>query len=265
MPHTADGLYYETHGSQDAPCVLLSSGLGGATGFWAPQMPTLKDYRVILYDHRGTNRSVRTLTDPHSVDAMAADIASVMDAVGAKSAHIVGHAAGGLAGLALALKRPRRVASLTVINGWSRPDPHIARCFAARVALLKNSGRAAFVRAQAIFLYPATWISENDARLAADEAHALTSFPAKDVALARIAALLAFDIDARLPKITCPVLVAASADDMLVPSHCSERLAQRLPNSTLEMAPWGGHAFTVTAAEAFNDRLRAFLRAHARA
>ena len=60
--------------------------------------------------------------------------------------------------------------------------------------------------------------------------------------LARIEALLAFDIDAKLPKITAPVLVSASADDMLVPVTCSQRLAERLPNATLDITPWGGHA-----------------------
>ena len=55
------------------------------------------------------------------------------------------------------------------------------------------------------------------------------------------------------------VLVSASADDMLVPVLCSERLAKGLANATLDVAPWGGHAFTVTAASAFNERLVAFL------
>ena len=64
--------------------------------------------------------------------------------------------------------------------------------------------------------------------------------------LARIEALLAFDIDAKLPKITAPVLVSASADDMLVPVTCSKRLAERLPNATLDITPWGGHAMSVT-------------------
>ena len=77
--------------------------------------------------------------------------------------------------------------------------------------------------------------------------------------LARIGALLAFDIDDRLDDITAPVLVSASADDMLVPSLCSERLAERLPNATLDIVPWGGHGFTVTAPDAFNSRLVAFL------
>jgi aminoacrylate hydrolase len=258
---TADGLWYDLiPGPKGAETILLSSGLGGSASFWVPQMDVLqRRFNVLLYDHRGTGRSVRELTDPHSVDAMAADMRIVMDAAKTKTAHIMGHAAGGLAGLALALKSPKRVGKLVVVNGWSRPDPHVARCFEARIALLKKSGKRAYVRAQPIFLYPAPWISENTARLDAEEEHMVKGFPSVDVMLARIEALLAFDVDAKLPKIAAPVLVSASADDMLVPVTCSKRLAERLPNATLDITPWGGHAMSVTDPDTFNATLMAFL------
>jgi aminoacrylate hydrolase len=258
---TADGLWYELiPGPRSAPTILLSAGLGGSANFWAPQMAALTaSFNVLLYDHRGTGRSVRTLTEPHSVDAMAADMRSVMDAAKVRTAHVMGHAAGGLAGLMLALKSPRRVGKLVVVNGWSRPDPHIARCFEARIALLKKSGKRAYVRAQPIFLYPAPWISENAARLDAEEDHMVKGFPTTDVMLARIEALLAFDMDAKLPKIAAPVLVMASGDDMLAPVTCSQRLAERLPNATLDITPWGGHAMSVTEPQVFNATLMAFL------
>ena len=209
--HTADGLWYDlVPGPKGAETILLSAGLGGSANFWAPQMAALTArFNVLLYDHRGTGRSVRTLTEPHSVDAMAADMRSVMDAAKVKTAHVMGHAAGGLAGLVLALKSPKRVGKLVVVNGWSRPDPHIARCFEARIALLKKSGKRAYVRAQPLFLYPASWISENTAQIEAEEEHMVKGFPSTDVMLARIEALLAFDIDAKLPKIAAPVLVIA--------------------------------------------------------
>lgn len=257
-PGTVDGLHYEVHGAGDET-VVLSAGLGGSGAFFAPQMDALTArYRVVLYDQRGTGRSDRALPSPYAVSHMADDIARVIEAVGGP-AHVVGHAAGGLAGLQLALDRPDLLRSLTVINGWSRPDPHIARCFRTRIRLLNDSGPEAYVHAQPLFLYPANWISENAERLAAEEHHHLAGFQGRDNMLARINALLAFDIDDRLPDIATRVLVSASADDMLVPSLCSERLAQRLSNATLDIVPRGGHAFTATAPDAFNTTLLAFL------
>lgn len=260
---TADGLYYELHdaGPDDMrEVVVLSAGLGGSGAFWAPQMAALSDrFRVLLYDHRGTARSVRTLHEDHSVERMADDIVTVLDDLGLAKAHLVGHAAGGLAGLALALNHPDRLDRLVVVNGWAAPDPHLARCFRTRISLLNDSGPEAYVHAQPLFLYPADWISENHDRLALEEAHHVAGFPTREVMLARIQALLDFDIDARLPEIAHPVLVSASADDMLVPVSCSRRLAAGLPHAALDIAPWGGHGFTVTAPDAFNASLVAFL------
>lgn len=265
MPLTAGGLFYEVGEapSPDAASLVLSAGLGGSAGFWAPQMAPLSTaFRVVTYDHRGTGRSVRTLTEPHSVDAMARDIVEVLDAAGIAKAHLIGHAAGGLAGLALALLAPERLDRLVVVNGWAAPDPHIARCFEVRLALLNDSGPAAYVHAQPLFLYPANWISQNAARLAAEEPHHLAGFPDPDVMRARIAALLAFHIADRLGEITHPVLVSASADDTLVPVLCSEQLAAGLPRATLQVAPWGGHGFTVTAPDQFNASVVAWLTGH---
>jgi aminoacrylate hydrolase len=260
---TADGLYYELHdaGPDDMrEVVVLSAGLGGSAAFWAPQMAALSDrFRVLLYDHRGTARSVRTLHDDHSVVRMADDIVAVLDEARVTKAHVVGHAAGGNAGLAMALSHPDRLDRLVVVNGWAAPDAHVARCFRTRISLLNDSGPEAYVHAQPLFLYPASWISANHDRLALEEPHHVAGFPTREVMLARIQALLDFDIDARLPEISHPVLVSASADDMLVPVGCSQRLAERLPNAVLDIVPWGGHGFTVTAPDAFNASLVAFL------
>jgi aminoacrylate hydrolase len=123
---------------------------------------------------------------------MAADIVEVMIAAGLEKAHLVGHAAGGNAGLALALSHPERLASLTVVNGWSAPDPHIRRCFDTRLSLLEDSGPEAYVHAQPLFLYPANWISQNAARLADEEIHHIANFQGAQNMRARIEALLAF-------------------------------------------------------------------------
>jgi aminoacrylate hydrolase len=263
-------LHIEIHGDgadPSAPAVVLSSGLGGSAAFWQPQVPALVDagWRVLGYDHRGTGRSPGALPAGHSIADMAADLRAAMDAAGVARGHVVGHALGGLIGLQLALDDPGRVASLGVVNGWSRPNPHSARCFDARLALLAAGGPRAYVEAQPIFLYPAAWCAEHAERVQAEVEHAVAHFPGEANMRARIAALRAFDIDDRLPEIACPVLVAASQDDTLVPWTCSRRLAERLPDAAFDLAPHGGHAHSVTALEGFNRMLLGFLAAQAAA
>ena len=125
----AAGLYYEEHGPADAPPLILSAGMGGSGEYWRPNLPALAEHhRVILYDHRGTGRSDRTVTP--RIESIGDDIRLLMDALGIGKASILGHAIGGMGGLSMALDTPERVDRLVVVNGWGRLDRYTARCFA---------------------------------------------------------------------------------------------------------------------------------------
>jgi aminoacrylate hydrolase len=255
-------LHREVHGPSDAAAtVLLSSGLGGSASFWQPQLGALvaAGHRVIVYDQRGTGRSPAQLPASYAIEDMAQDVRAILDATETDSCHFVGHALGGLVGLQLALSDPHRVNSLTLVNAWAAPNPHSARCFEARLALLDAVGPAAYVAAQPIFLYPAPWALEHAELVDAEVAHALAHFPGADNMRARIAALRAFDVASRLAEVRCPVLVSAALDDVLVPWTQSRLLAQALPFASVDYMPHGGHAHNITAAEAFNRTLLAFL------
>ncbi|MES2339013.1 MAG: pyrimidine utilization protein D [Pseudomonadota bacterium] len=260
MP-VADGLWYDWAGNPDGEVLVLSAGLGGSASYWQPNLAVLgADHRLLLYDHRGTGRSDRRLPDAVTVADLANDILTLLDATGIERMHLVGHAAGAVAGLALALKAPERLGKLVAVNGWAAPDPHFARCFDARLALLRRSGPEAYLRAQPIFLFPAPWISEHHEALEAEFAHQLAGFAGADSFEKRIAALRGFDIADRLGEIATPVLALASHDDMLMPWTASERLVAGLPNATLAVMPWGGHACNVTDPDSFHTLILEFLR-----
>jgi aminoacrylate hydrolase len=260
MPHAA-GLYWEEHGPAGAAPLILSAGLGGSATYWAPNLDSLaRDHRVILYDHRGTGRSERALPPNLSVDDMADDVLALMDALGVERGSLVGHAAGGLIGLSLALRFPHRLTKLVVINGWVRPDPHIARCFEVRLALLHNSGVRAFLRAQPIFLYPPTWISEHSDSLDAELEVQLEQFQGVEAIEQRIAALLAFDIGDKVRELAVPTFVIAAKDDVLVPYTCTESWSMEVAAvSDRLLMGWGGHACNVTDPRSFNFEVGHFL------
>lgn len=253
-----DGLYYEAHG--DGPPLILSAGLGGSGNYWLPNLPALAaKHRVILYDHRGTARSDRTLPGTVTVEQMGDDVLALIDGLGLGKARVMGHAAGGVAGLAAALKAPGQIDRLVLVNAWSKPDPHFLRCFETRLALLRDSGPRAYIRAQRLFLFPANWISAHSARLDAEEEAHLAHFAGAGAYEKRIAALCAFDVDAQLSQISAPTLALAAEDDMLVPSNCSRRLAAGIKGAKLAMMEWGGHGCNVTDPDGFNVRVLDFL------
>ncbi|MBC2680224.1 pyrimidine utilization protein D [Pseudomonas baltica] len=248
-------MHHSIQGRQDpsAPTLLLSSGLGGSAGFWAGDLALLGEhFRVVTYDHAGTGRSPAQLPEGYCIAHMAEELLALLDELDIEQCHFMGHALGGLVGLELAAMCPERLSSLVLINAWSSPNPHSARCFAVRKNLLRHSGSQAYVQAQALFLYPADWIASNGARLAEDEAHALAHFPSHDNLLRRINALETFDIESRLQGIHTPTLLIANRDDMLVPWQRSRHLADRLPNATLVVLEYGGHASSVSDPQPFH-------------
>ena len=259
-------MYHEIHGLQqaDAPTLVLSAGLGGSARYWADDLALLgRDYRVVVYDQAGTGRSPASLPADYSIKHMAQELLALLDSLGIRRCHLIGHALGGLVGLELALLRPDLLQSQVLINAWSSMNPHSARCFSVRKQLLAGCGPAAYVQAQALFLYPADWIAANSERLAADEEHALAHFPDVDNLLRRINALETFDIESRLSEITVPTLLIANRDDMLVPWQRSSHLADKLPHAELVVLEYGGHASSISDPQPYRHALLDYLGARA--
>src|SRR5512142_2085604 len=103
-------IYYEETG-QGHPLILVS-GLNGVGRYWQPQLAAFSArYRVITYDQRGTGQSDR-LQREFSIDAMAAELVGLMDALSIERAHLVGLSTGGAIGQTLAIEHPARLARL---------------------------------------------------------------------------------------------------------------------------------------------------------
>lgn len=255
-------MHYEVHGQTQgaARTIILSSGLGGAGAYWEPQMAALGEhFRVVTYDHRGTGKTGGDLPDDYKIGHMADDVLQIAAELGLEHFDFMGHALGGLVGFDIALRRPGMIGRMIPINAWSKADPHSGRCFDVRIALLEHAGLEAFLKAQPLFLYPAVWMSDHAERLAREEAHGAAHFQGKANILRRIAALRAFDIDARLGDIATKTLVVATRDDLLVPYTRSTRLAEGLTNATLALTDFGGHAVNITAPSTFNRQILSFL------
>jgi aminoacrylate hydrolase len=255
MPRSDAGLWYEWHGPADGETVILSPGMGGSASYWAPKLPALSaHHRVLLYDHRGTGRGDRAVPADLTIRSMADDVLLLMAELGVRRAHFVGHALGGLIGLELAALGA--LDKLIVVNGWADLDQHFARCFDIRLGILHHDGPQAYVRAQPLFLYPATWISENLAWLDEEAAHQVAHFPPVETLEKRIAAARAFTLPVGGGART---LVIGAIDDMLVPVTSGNKLAKSLGEARFAEMGWGGHACNVTDPEAFNRLVLDFL------
>jgi len=259
MP-VAGGIHYEWYGDEGLPPVMLSAGLGGMGSYWEPNLLALaEEYRLLIYDHRGTGQS--DAAGETSIEAMAQDvIALLVDLDLDEPAGFVGHAVGGMIGLEVAMREPDLLSRVMVVNGWARLDPHTARCFEVRESLL-GVGPEAYLKAQPLFLYPPAYVSEHDDALKSWEGEAVAHFPGEATIRARIEAARTWNPGAkRLGEIAMPVMCLATDDDALVPAACSAALADLLPDATLASMSWGGHAVNVTRPDEFNARVIDWLR-----
>lgn len=260
-PLRVEGLAVRCFGPADAPAILFSAGLGGVGSYWMPQVAGLAGrYRVVLYDHRGTGSSDRFAPGAeYAVADLSRDMLAVLDGLDIPTAHVVGHAAGAVAGLELARMAPDRVASLALVNGWLASGPHFRRCFAIRRAIHEAEGVDGYLRAQPLFLFPADWIDAHLDRLDAERAAHRDSFQDGATLYARMAALERFDACDWIAGVACPTLVMVAQDDMFVPPACASALLASLPGARSASFAWGGHAINVTTPDVFNNALGLFI------
>ncbi len=262
-PRLIDGLAVSEYGPEDGAPIVFSSGLGGLGAYWKPQLAEFSQrYRVILYDHRGTGGSDPDIPMPYTISHLADDLRRLLDGLGLEAAHIVGHAAGALAGLELARTAPGRLLTLATVNGWAVADPYFKRCYEIRADIFRTQGVEGYLKAQPLFFYPAEYVAGHMDEIDAYNALRLKDFQPGPTLLARMEALAAFDIVSALKDIHVPVLVLSAADDMLVPARSSRVLSDALPNVMPVEMPWGGHAVNVTAGKIFNGHLMSFLISH---
>lgn len=233
--------------------ILFIPGFGGVGRFWSKQLEHFgATHRVLTYDHRGTGNSAKTRIR-YSIDQMATDALSVIEAATLDRVALVGHSTGGAIAQLLAARYPDRITRAVLSSTWMRPSAYFSRSFGLRRALLERGDFAAYHELGLLLRYPPEDIEARQWLF--DEVPALD----KEITISRIDALLASDVSAHTAQIVQPCLVLAAADDFLVPPFMSRDLAAAIPNARIEVFPYGGHYSPETVPDDYNKMLAGFL------
>lgn len=215
-----------------------------------------EDYRVILVDLPGHGRSALP-AGRLSVDRMAGEVDALLAHLGEGPVHVVGLSLGACVGLALALRAPARVRSLTLVNGFARLRPGNGRGalrLALRALLLGTAPMSAVAELVARTLFPRP--EQSALRQAAVVSLARTSRRAYAAAAAAIAG---FDARASLADIRCPTMVIAGIEDRTVGIDTKDALAHAIAGARLVLVPGSGHVTNADQPLAFNAVLKEFL------
>lgn len=202
---------------------------------------------VITMDNRGTGRSGKP-DYPYTMDMMAADSATVLDALSIEKSHVMGFSMGGIITQSFGLKYPERILSLilcgTQAGGIHRisSDPKVQM----DLALIANPLPEMTERDRTIkllyLLYSAEYVEANLEALVEDETY--SDYPTPAYALIRQSqAIAGFNSYDRLPEMKYPVLVMTGTEDVLVPPENSDMLAELIPDADLVKISGCGHGF----------------------
>ncbi|WP_211303052.1 alpha/beta fold hydrolase [Allonocardiopsis opalescens] len=268
-------LWTERSGDPNDPPVLLVMGTSAPAAGWPDELVAALvagGRQVIRFDHRDTGRSscVDFAARPYTLADMAADALAVLDGHAVADAHLVGASLGGAIGQWLAVHRPERVRTLTVVMSapmghdagpaWARalagqaPDPDDlpppAPAFLHHLARLAE--RPPSTREEQIAASLETWRVLNGGALPFDEAAALAFVTGAHDRAADPAAAANHDLAGRaltpdrlapLSAITAPTLVVHGTEDPLLPLPHGRALAERIPGARLRTVPGMGHGF----------------------
>jgi pimeloyl-ACP methyl ester carboxylesterase len=118
LKHGATEIYYEVHG--DGPPFLFCSVTGLDHQAWKFQQVRefSSDYKVIVFDYRGTGKSTKTV-QRYSIKMFTDDAAALLDHLGVEQAIVCGHSMGGVVAQLLALDHPNKVKKLILASSGS--------------------------------------------------------------------------------------------------------------------------------------------------
>jgi pimeloyl-ACP methyl ester carboxylesterase len=246
-------------GPQEGIPILLVHGLAGASlTEWYQVAPKLAvDRPVIMVDHRGHGLSA--LGDIRfDVADDADDLAGVLDALGVGEVDVVGYSMGGVIAQALAMRHPGRVRKMVLIATFAthsegyrlarRVGAFLARGWERLTGFGTPEVRSGYLIAKgAVRPEHARWIWRETSRRDL-ESGAQASF-----------ALLRFDSRDWVGRLDVETLVVVAQNDMLVPPHWQQELAEAIPGVRTVEIEGAGHELVWTHADRVSDELRAFL------
>jgi len=242
------------------PLVLIT-GVGYGRWFWHKIVPALAEhFQVVTFDNRGAGESSKP-PGPYTTALMAADTAGLLDALGIRRAHVMGHSLGGFIAQELALARPDLVEKLILASTTYGGPNVIPITPEALEVLTKRDGDPVELVRRGIQIACAPGFAERHPDVVQELIqYRLTNPVPPEQYQAQVMAGAAHNAESRIGQITCPVLVLFGEHDRVVPPGNAELLARKLPNARVKILPNVGHVFPIEDPPATVEAILEFLK-----
>ena len=222
-------MYYEVYGKGEP--LLIIHGNGGSISNFENQIPYFsKKYQVILADSRAHGKSIDN-ADSLTYEMMADDLNLLLDSLHKDSCYVIGWSDGGIEGLLLAIRHPKKVKKLAITGANLIPDP---------------------------ILSTDPWVVQSVIK----DIDSLKKLPPtnKSKGLLKLSSLLINEphiSHEALQRIACPTLVIGGDQDVIMPRHTLE-IAENIKQSNLWILPNSGHSTPIYYKDIFNKTVQTF-------
>ncbi|MFJ8744740.1 alpha/beta fold hydrolase [Embleya sp. NPDC127516] len=235
-------MYYESHGTDGPPLVILHGGAQTIDLSFAALLPALAARRrVIAVEFQGHGHTADTDRDM-SLELFSDDVVALLDRLGIARADLLGYSLGGLVALRTAVRHPERVDRLVLVSTHYRHDGYHAEITAPEQTSERLPTEADFKA-----------MVEAYARVAPDP----TRFEATLARLQPLAHGFVEWTEDELRAITAPTLLVLGDTDFIRLEH-AVRMYELIPKARLAVLPGTTHMGAITRADLLIPMIEAF-------
>lgn len=252
-------------GNPQGPTVVLAHGFGCDQNMWRLTVPALiDDYRVVMFDYVGSGSSDLSAFSAErygSLGGYAQDVVDVCQELDLRGATFVGHSVSAMIGVLAAAMVPESIGALVMVAPSPRyiDDEDYRGGFSAEdIDELLASLESNYLGWSAAM---APVIMGNADRPELGE-ELTNAFCATDPEMAHVFAQTTFLSDSRhdLASVKVPTLVLECTHDVIAPREVGAYVHASIPGSSLVTLNATGHCPHLSAPEATNEAITAFLR-----
>jgi 3-oxoadipate enol-lactonase len=231
-------IYATAFGSTMSPAIVGIGGWIGSWELWAEPFAVLsQNWRVIAYDHRGAGATVAPV-ESISFNRLVDDVPIVLDAYNVEHCVLAAESAGALTALGAALKYPKRIAGLVIVDGM------YFRETSPEEDLFLRGLRKAYPATLDRFVE--TCVPEPDSDHIKRWGRQIIDRASQESAIALYLSAGEIDLRSELHRVSQPTLILHGEADAIVSIEEARRLAELLPSARLSILPDAGHVPTMT-------------------
>ena len=264
--------YREWGDARQRHALILLHGYGETSAAWQETAAELgREYRVLALDQRGHGGSQRAADHNYSRTSQVEDLEAFVDALGLRTAALIGHGMGGANALCYAAEHPDVVNALVVVEA----APEVLRSGVETLRRLFASADGFVTLDEAVETFARFFPDADEEQLARRVRSSVAV--ADDGSYAWAFDPIFRDASARPPepdpgqrrmvnlwdcveRVQCPVLIVRGSEtDMLTP-EAVQRLHRRIPGSRVSLIEEAGHAVPSDQPAALGQHVREFLQ-----